>query len=54
MNVVNGDRRFEPHVAIAKLADGSMPADDWKATCESLGISGSALAVRSQHQAKIA
>lgn len=45
LSVVNGDRRFEPHVPLGKLADGSMNVDEWKATCESLGLAGVLLRV---------
>jgi Zn-dependent protease with chaperone function len=45
LNLSNGDARFEPHLALGQLADGSMKVDEWKATCESLGISGVPLAI---------
>ncbi len=35
--------RFTPRDSIAKLADGTLPAEEWKATCQSLGIAGSPL-----------
>jgi hypothetical protein len=54
LNVVNGDRRFEPHVAIDKLADGSMLAEEWKTTCDSLGLSNVTLAVATKAESKIA
>ena len=48
LNVVNGDRHFEPHLFIGKLADGTMNVDEWKAQCASLGIAGTPLAAAAQ------
>ena len=45
LNVVKDGRHFEPHVPIGKLADGTMNVDEWKATCESLGLAGLLLKV---------
>lgn len=42
--VVKDGTRFDPRASIAQLADGSMAADAWKATCESMMISGVPLA----------
>ena len=36
--------RFEPRATITKLADGSLPVDEWKATCRSMAIEGLPLA----------
>lgn len=55
LNVVHGDRHFEPHLAIARLADESMKADEWKATCDSLGLTAVPLASAAETtQSKIA
>ena len=55
LNVVKDGNHFEPHVAIGKLGDGTMNIDEWKATCQSLGISGVALAAAAADtQSKIA
>ena len=54
LNVVNGDRRFEPHVAIDKLADQTMKADEWKAACEALSLANVPLAVPLKTVSKIA
>ncbi len=40
LTVRKGGEQFEPHLALAQLADGSMKKEDWKAKCASLGISG--------------
>jgi len=45
LSVVKDGRQFEPHVPIGKLADGSMNVDEWKATCERLGLAGLLLKV---------
>jgi hypothetical protein len=45
LNLSNGDARFEPHLALAQLAEGTMKVEEWKAKCESLGISGIPLAI---------
>ena len=37
--VVKDGARFNPRESITKLADGSIGADDWKATCASMAIS---------------
>ena len=44
LTVCRGDDRFEPHLALNQLADGSMKVEEWKAKCESLGITGVQLA----------
>lgn len=55
LNVRIGDRTFEPHLSLDKLADGSMKAVEWKSMCESLGIAGVQLAtVAAGTQSKIA
>ena len=55
LNVRNGDRTFEPHLSLDKLADGSMKADEWESMCESLGIAGVQLAtVAAGTQSRIA
>jgi len=57
LTVCRSDARFEPHVPLTQLADGSMKVDDWKAKCESLGISGVRLAAAAEAdktQARIA
>ena len=55
LNVVLGDRHFEPHVAINKLADGTMTVDGWKAICDSLGLTALPLASAAETtQSKIA
>ena len=55
LNVVKDGNHFEPHVAIGKLGDGTMNIDEWKATCQSLGISGVLLtAAAADSQSKIA
>jgi heat shock protein HtpX len=54
LNLKNGERHFEPHVAIDKLAEGSMKVDEWKATCDSLGLTNVALGVPAKADSKIA
>jgi Zn-dependent protease with chaperone function len=55
LNLRNGDRHFEPHVALDKLADESMKAAEWKSQCDSLGITGAQLAIAApKAQTKIA
>jgi Zn-dependent protease with chaperone function len=55
LNVVKDSQRFEPHIALGMLANGTMNVDEWKATCQSLGISGIQLAsVPSATQTRIA
>lgn len=53
LNVVKDGTHFEPHVAVGKLADGTMNVDAWKAQCAALGIAGVALAA-AVTQSKIA
>ena len=48
LTVCRGEARFEPHLALNQLADGSMKVDEWKAKCESLGISGVPLAAAAE------
>ncbi len=52
--VARADARFEPHVSIAQLADGSMNVEYWKTQCSSLGISGIPLSSTTTAQARIA
>jgi Zn-dependent protease with chaperone function len=54
LSVARGDHRFEPHVAIGRLADACMTAAEWKATCESYGLTGMVLAAPSSVQSRIA
>jgi hypothetical protein len=55
LNVVKDGQHFEPHVAINKLADGTMNVDEWKAQCASLGLTGVALtAAAADTRARIA
>ena len=54
LNLVRGEERFEPHVALNKLCDGSMSSDDWKSTCDSLALTGVGLASSPKVEAKIA
>ena len=42
--VVKDGTRFNPRESIAKLADGSLAADAWKATCQSLMLTATPLA----------
>jgi Zn-dependent protease with chaperone function len=54
LSLVRGDERFEPHVAVNKLADGSMKPDDWRATCDSLALTGVPLSPPTNAESKIA
>ena len=45
LNVVNGDKHFDAHVPLGKLADGTMTPEEWKTTCASLGLTGVLLKV---------
>ena len=56
LSVRKGDDRFEPHLSIAQLADGSMKVEDWKSKCASLGIGGVSLtaAAAAETQSRIA
>ena len=42
--VVKDGERFNPRESITKLSGGSLSADEWKATCASLGLTGVSLA----------
>ncbi len=44
LSLIRGSERFEPHLALNKLANGTMSVDEWKATCQSLGLSAVQLA----------
>lgn len=54
LNLSRADAGFEPHLALSRLADGSMKVDEWKAKCESLGISAVPLAAEANKQSMIA
>ena len=42
--VVRNGERFNPRESIAKLAEGALSAEDWKAQCQSLGLAACPLA----------
>jgi heat shock protein HtpX len=54
LSVIRGETRFEPHLVLDRLADGSMEAAEWKATCESLGLTNVVLAAPARSEPKIA
>jgi Zn-dependent protease with chaperone function len=55
LSVVKDGNRFEPHIVVGKLADGTMTVDEWKAQCASLGIANMPLtAAGAQSEPKIA
>ena len=55
LTVVLGDRRFEPHLVLEQLGEGTMKVDEWKAQCNSLGLTGIQLVrAASKEQSKIA
>ena len=55
LTVVKNGRRFEPHLVLEQLGEGTKKVDDWKAECASLGLTGIQLAVSAaKEQTKIA
>jgi heat shock protein HtpX len=54
LTVVNAGRRFEPHLVLEQLGEGTKKVDEWKAECASLGLTGLQLAVSAATQSKIA